>query len=241
MDTRTIIVVPTYDARENLPRFISAVLAAADRAEILVVDDDSPDGTGMQADLIAAAQPRVHVLHRTERTGLGGAYRAGFAWALEAGYDLVVQMDCDLSHPPERLPGLLSAASDGADLVIASRYVAGGGTAGWPAHRRLASRAGCLAARCALRLPFHDVTGGYKVWRADALRAIDIASTVSTGFVFQVETTRRAQRAGLVVRELPFVFRDRTAGKSKMRPQIVIEGARVLLRLRRDSWRPASA
>jgi dolichol-phosphate mannosyltransferase len=233
---RSIIVVPTYDERQALPAFLTAVLAETP-CDVLVVDDASPDGTGMMADMIAAAQPRVHALHRRDQRGLGNAYRAGFAWALRRGYDVVVQMDCDLSHPPAAVDTLLDAISDGADLAIGSRYVAGGGTDGWPRRRRLMSFIGCGAARLGLGLPYSDLTGGFKAWRASALAAIEVAGTQSAGFVFQVETTRRAHHANLVIREVPYVFRERAAGHSKMHPGIAIEGARVLLRLRRDPWR----
>jgi dolichol-phosphate mannosyltransferase len=233
---RSIIVVPTYDEREALPAFLTAVLAETP-CDVLVVDDASPDGTGMMADMIAAAQPRVHVLHRRGDRGLGNAYRAGFAWAIDSGYDVVVQMDCDLSHPAAAVPMLLDAIAGGADLAIGSRYVAGGGTDGWPRRRRAMSFIGCGAARLALGLPYTDLTGGFKAWRASALSAIEVAGTQSAGFVFQVETTRRAHCAGLVVREVPYVFRERAAGHSKMHPGIALEGARVLLRLRSDPWR----
>jgi dolichol-phosphate mannosyltransferase len=236
---RSIIVVPTYDEREALPAFLSAALAAT-TCDVLVVDDQSPDGTGMLADMISAAQPRVHVLHRTGPAGLGKAYRDGFAWAAACGYEAIVQMDCDLSHPVDAVSPLLGSLCDGADLAIGSRYVPGGGTDGWPRRRRLMSFIGCGVARLVLGLPYTDLTGGFKAWRVDALRAIDVASTQSAGFVFQVETTRRAHRAGLRIQEVPYVFRDRTAGRSKMRPQIAFEGARILLELRRDAWEASS-
>jgi dolichol-phosphate mannosyltransferase len=236
---RPIIVVPTYDEREALPAFLEAVLAGT-ACDVLVVDDQSPDGTGMMADMIAAAQPRVHVLHRTGPAGLGKAYRDGFAWAVDAGYDTVVQMDCDLSHPVQAVGPLLAAIGDGADLAIGTRYTAGGGTDGWPRRRRLMSLIGCGAARIVLGLPYRDLTGGFKAWRASTLAGIEIGTTQSAGFVFQVETTRRAHRAGFQIREVPYVFRDRTTGTSKMRAGIALEGARILFRLRRDPWMPAA-
>ena len=172
------------------------------------------------------------------KDGLGNAYRAGFAWALERDYPAVAQLDADLSHPPVILPQMLAALDRGADLVLGSRYAPGGGSDGWPLHRRIVSRIGCALSARALGLPYSDLSGGLKLWRASALTAIDVASTTSQGYVFQVETTQRAHRAGLRVVELPFTFRDRTAGQSKMRASIAFEGVRMVARLRRDGWKP---
>jgi dolichol-phosphate mannosyltransferase len=236
-----IAIVPTYNEAEMLPRFLDAFLAQAPTYDVLVVDDGSPDGTGALADAAALASGRVHVLHRTGKGGLGAAYRAGFAWALARGYERVAQMDCDLSHPPTALPALDAALDEGADVALGSRYVAGGGTEGWPVHRRVLSRVGCIGASAALGLPYADLTGGFKLWTAGALRRIDVATTAANGFVFQVETTQRAHRARLAIVQVPFTFRDRIAGTSKMRPAIALEGIRVILHLREDPWRPAAA
>ena len=233
---RTLIVCPTYNEREMLPIFLERF--AETGYECLIVDDDSPDGTGAFADEFAAAHPWAHVLHRAAKSGLGAAYRDGFAWALEHGYDVIGQMDCDLSHPPEVLPAMAEQVAAGAGLCLGSRYVAGGGTAGWPLSRRVISRAGCLGAQAVMWLPYHDLSGGFKLWSADALRLIDVGSTVSNGYVFQVETTLRAHRAGVRIAQVPFVFRERVTGQSKMSGAIALEGIRVMLRLRLTGWRP---
>jgi dolichol-phosphate mannosyltransferase len=233
-----LAVVPTYNEAATLHRLVEAFEREAPGIELLVVDDASPDGTGALADRVAATRSWLHVLHRPGKDGLGNAYRAGFAWALEHGYLAIAQLDADLSHPPAALPQMLEALGRGADLVLGSRYAPGGGSDGWPLHRRLASRLGCALSARTLGLPYSDLSGGLKVWRASALRSIDVASTRSQGYVFQVETTQRAHRAGLRVVELPFTFRDRTAGKSKMRPSIALEGVRMVARLRRDGWKP---
>jgi dolichol-phosphate mannosyltransferase len=233
-----LAVVPTYNEAPTLHRLVEAFAREAPGIELLVVDDASPDGTGALADRLAATRPWLHVLHRPGKDGLGNAYRAGFAWALDNGYAAIGQLDADLSHPPELLPRMRETLEDGADLVLGSRYAPGGGSEGWPLHRRLASRLGCAASARALGLPYTDLSGGLKLWRASALVAIDVASTRSQGYVFQVETTQRAHRAGLRIVELPFTFRDRTAGQSKMRPAIALEGVRMVARLRRDGWKP---
>ena len=233
-----LAVVPTYNEAPTLHRLVEAFEVDARGIDLLVVDDSSPDGTGALADRLAATRPWMHVLHRTAKDGLGNAYRAGFAWALEHDYAAVAQLDADLSHPPVILPHMLEALERGADLVLGSRYAPGGGSDGWPLHRRVASRIGCALSARALGLPYSDLSGGFNVWRASALTAIDVASTHSQGYVFQVETTQRAHRAGLRIVELPFTFRDRTAGQSKMRGSIAFEGVRMVARLRRDGWKP---
>ena len=237
----TLVVLPTYDEAENIDDVLRQIRRAVPEAWVLVVDDGSPDGTADLADSIGVELGRVEVLRRSSKDGLGAAYRAGFAWALEHGYATIGQMDCDLSHPPAALARLVAAMANGADVVVGSRYTHGGGTEGWPLHRRAMSRVGCVAARLALGLPYSDLSGGFKLWTAAALRAIDVTGTRSGGYVFQVETTQRAHRAGLRVAEVPFVFRDRVAGTSKMAPAIAVEGARMLVGLRRDPWRPATA
>jgi dolichol-phosphate mannosyltransferase len=237
----TAAIVPTYNEAATLHQFVEVFERDAPGMDLLVVDDASPDGTGALAERMAATRPWLHVLHRPGKDGLGNAYRAGFAWALARCYGAIAQLDADLSHPPALLPRMLEASERGADLVLGSRYAPGGGSDGWPLHRRLASRLGCAGASRALGLPYTDLSGGFKLWRASALTAIDVASTRSQGYVFQVETTQRAHRAGLRVVELPFTFRERTAGQSKMRPGIALEGVRMVARLRRDGWRPQRA
>jgi dolichol-phosphate mannosyltransferase len=233
---REIVVVPTYNEREMLPLFLDEF--ARTGGECLIVDDSSPDGTGELADELARDRSWLHVLHRPHKGGLGAAYRAGFAWALEREYELIGQMDCDLSHPPTALAVMRAAVDRGAGLVLGSRYVAGGGTQGWSFARRIISRVGCVTAMRVLGLPYPDLTGGFKLWTADALRAIDASTTVSNGYIFQVESTRRARIAGVRIEEVPFVFVERLHGTSKMSPSIAGEGAAILWRLRRDGWRP---
>ena len=234
----TVAVVPTYNEAATLHTLVEAFERDAPGIDLLVVDDASPDGTGGLADRMAATRPWMHVLRRPGKDGLGNAYRAGFAWALERGYGSIAQLDADLSHPPALIPQMLEALHRGADLVLGSRYAPGGGSDGWPLHRRIASRIGCASSARALGLPYSDLSGGFKLWRAAALAAIDVASTGSQGYVFQVETTQRAHRAGLRIVELPFMFRDRAAGESKMRASIALEGVRMVARLRRDGWSP---
>ena len=234
---RTIVVVPTYDEREALPLFVERFAPAG--MELLIVDDSSPDGTGALADELAASRSWMHVLHRAEKDGLGMAYRAGFAWCLARGYGVIGQMDCDLSHPPEKLDEMRGVLSGrGADLVLASRYLPGGGTDGWGATRLALSRIGCGAARLVLGLPFSDLSGGFKLWRADCLAAIDMEELLSAGYAFQVETTQLAHLAGARIEEVPFVFCERVAGASKMTLRISLEGIGVTLALRRHR-RPA--
>ena len=233
---RTVVVVPTYDERGNLPRFLDRFPHAL--ADCLVVDDSSPDGTGALADELARERPWLHVLHRGEKAGLGAAYRAGFAWALERGYEAVGQMDADLQHPPETLPELLGKLQEGNDLVIASRFAPGGETGDWPRRRRLQSKLAILPARVLLGLPYADVTGGFKLWRASALRAIEVETTRSRGYVFQIETTWRARRAGLRIAEVGFTFGVRAEGESKLTGAVRWEGVRQVFALRREGWKP---
>jgi dolichol-phosphate mannosyltransferase len=219
---RALVCLPTYDERENLEPICRAILAAAPAVDILVVDDNSPDGTGELADRLAAHEPRVKVLHRAGKQGLGKAYLAGFAWALERGYGLVLEMDADFSHDPQRLPAMLAAA-EGADLVLGSRYVAGGGTVNWGLGRRLLSRGGSFYARTILGLRVRDLTGGFKCFRREVLEAIDLPSVSCTGYAFQIELTYRTVRRGFRVAEVPIVFADRRVGQSKMSRRIVLE------------------
>jgi dolichol-phosphate mannosyltransferase len=201
---------------------LAALFAVDPELHVLVIDDGSPDGTGALADEIAAREPRLFVLHRTRKEGLGKAYLAGFAWALERAYDLVVEMDADFSHDPRTLPALLARARD-ADLVLGSRYVPGGGTHGWGPLRRLLSAGGSLYARTILGLPIRDLTGGFKCFRRGVLEAIDLGSVGCSGYAFQIELTHRAHRAGFRVAEVPILFVDRRAGRSKMSGRIVLE------------------
>jgi dolichol-phosphate mannosyltransferase len=228
----TIVVVPTYCEADALPRFVERF--AATGLELLVVDDASPDGTGELADALAADRPWMHVLHRAGKDGLGMAYRAGFAWCLERGYRVIGQMDSDLSHPPEKLAEMLAVLdAREADLVLGNRYMPGGGTAGWSKARRVLSRMGCTGSKLVLGLPFDDLSGGFKLWRASTLAELDFDSMLSTGYAFQVETTQLAYLMGKRIEEVPFVFSERIAGESKMTLAVSLEGIRVTFALRR--------
>ncbi len=226
---KTVVVIPTYDERDNVGPMAEAVLAALPDAALLFVDDNSPDGTGAAIDALAAKDARVACLHRAGKEGLGRAYVAGFAKALEMGADRVVQMDCDFSHDPKDLPRLVA---EDADLVIGSRYVKGGGTPGWPFRRRLISRAGGVFIRTVTGMPLRDPTGGYKCWKAETLRRIDFATVESAGYSFQLEMNHRTWKAGLSIREMPIVFTDRARGYSKITPGIAAESVKIALRLR---------
>jgi dolichol-phosphate mannosyltransferase len=233
------VILPTYNEAENLETIVAAVLAAVPGVHVLVVDDASPDGTGE----IAEALEGVAVLHRPRKSGLGRAYVAGFAHALAAGATTVVEMDADLSHDPADLPRLLEPLAGGADVVLGSRYVPGGGIQDWDALRRGLSRFGCSYARRVLGVPVRDLTGGFKAFRASALEAIDYASVRSQGYAFQVELTYRALQRGLRVEEVPIVFREREHGDSKMSALIALEAAWLVPALRfgrrADSREPA--
>jgi dolichol-phosphate mannosyltransferase len=232
------VVVPTYNEAENLGEIAAAILAALPAATLLVVDDGSPDGTGQLADGLAAADPRVRVLHRAAKAGLGRAYLAGFRVALDGGAERVIQMDADWSHDPAATPALLAPLAAGtADLVIGSRYTTGGQVVDWGIARRFVSRGGSLFARVVLGLPASDLTGGFKAWRAATLAEVDFAGVHAGGYVFQVEMTYRAQRGGARVREVPITFRDRRVGQSKMSRRIIVEALVVVLQLRWDELR----
>lgn len=219
---RTLVVMPTYEEAASLPGTLDRLRAAVPDVDVLVVDDASPDGTGRLADERALHDPAVHVLHRSGKDGLGAAYRAGFAWGLDRGYDVLVEMDADGSHLPEELPDLL-AAVDRADLVIGSRWVAGGSVVNWPWYRRLISRGGTLYARLALGLPVEDATAGFRAFRADTLRTVDVARVAAQGYCFQIDMTRQVHAAGLRVVEVPVTFVERALGRSKMSSAIVRE------------------
>ncbi|MFH0750970.1 MAG: polyprenol monophosphomannose synthase [Chloroflexota bacterium] len=232
------VVLPTYNEAENLPDIAAAVLATLPAAVLLVVDDGSPDGTGDLADGLAAADPRVRVLHRVAKAGLGRAYLAGFRVALDGGAERIIQMDADWSHDPAATPGLLAPLEAGdADLVIGSRYTKGGRVTDWGMARRFVSRGGSLFARVVLGLPANDLTGGFKAWRAVTLAEVDFAGIHAGGYVFQVEMTYRAQRLGARVREVPITFRDRRVGQSKMSRRIIVEALVVVLQLRWEELR----
>jgi dolichol-phosphate mannosyltransferase len=219
---RIVVIIPTFNELSTLPVIVSRVRASVPEADILVADDNSPDGTGRLADELAAADPQVHVMHRLGKEGLGAAYLAGFAWALQAGYDVVVEMDADGSHQPEQLPRLLDALRT-ADLVLGSRWVPGGRTENWPKSRQLISRGGTAYTRLMLGVPIQDATGGYRAFRADTLRRLDLHEVASQGYCFQIDLAWRAVQRGLTVREVPITFVERTAGTSKMSRKIVAE------------------
>ncbi|WP_420120229.1 polyprenol monophosphomannose synthase [Nakamurella sp.] len=219
---RVLVIIPTYDERENLPLILERLFAAVPTAHVLVADDGSPDGTGEVADEWAARDERVNVLHRTEKAGLGAAYIAGFGWGLDHGYDVLVEMDADGSHPPEQLPRLLDALQH-ADLVLGSRYVPGGKVVNWPKHREWLSRGGNLYSRLALGVRIYDITGGYRAYRATVLKALALDEVASTGYCFQVDLAWRTVRAGFRVAEVPITFTERQIGTSKMSGNIVRE------------------
>jgi dolichol-phosphate mannosyltransferase len=235
MTPRILVVTPTYNERDNLPRFVTAVLDVVPEANVLVVDDASPDGTGTVADEIAASAARVAVLHRPGKLGLGTAYVEGFGWARARGYDVVVEMDADLSHDPRYLPEFLRAIEAGADVVVGSRNMPGGGVEGWGLGRHVLSKGGSLYARTILGVHVRDLTTGYKAYTRRALDAIDVESLRSNGYSFQIETTYRALRKGLTVVEVPIVFVDRRAGQSKMSRRIFAEAVVQVWRLRLDA------
>ncbi len=232
-----VVVVPTYNERPNLPTLVEGVLANGRNYHLVIVDDNSPDGTGQLADELAAAHPgRIDVLHRPGKGGLGPAYVAGFTQALRRQPDLVAQMDADLSHDPAALATLVEAASR-YDLVIGSRYVPGGGTHGWPLWRQQLSRTGGRYARVVLGAPINDLTGGFKVWRAPLLQHINHAGLRSDGYAFTIEATWRALQHGATVTEVPIMFTDRIAGASKLSRRIVAEAALLVWKLRWEARR----
>lgn len=217
-----LVIIPTYNERENILRIVSRVRAAVPEAHVLIADDNSPDGTGVIADDLAANDSHIHVLHRMGKEGLGAAYLAGFAWALENGYEVVVEMDADGSHQPEQLPLLLDALRD-ADLVLGSRWVPGGTVVNWPKSREVLSRGGNWYTRRALKMPLRDATGGYRAFRANTLRQLDLHGVGSAGYIFQVDLAYRAVNRGLRVTEVPIEFVEREVGDSKMNQKIVSE------------------
>jgi dolichol-phosphate mannosyltransferase len=231
MTPDALVVLPTYNEVDNLDPIVAAICRTTTRCDILVVDDNSPDGTGALADELARANPRVKVLHRAAKEGLGRAYLAGFDRALSAGYQFIIEMDADFSHDPKYLHPLLEAAQD-ADLVLGSRYIQGGGVENWGLIRKLVSRGGSFYARTILGAPVHDLTGGFKCFRRETLLALDLATVRSGGYSFQIELTYRASSLGFRVVEIPIVFVDRRVGKSKMSRQIFLEAILMVWKLR---------
>ena len=225
---KTVVLIPTYNERENISPIVSRLRAAVPEADVLVLDDNSPDGTGAVADQLAADDGQVAVLHRMSKQGLGAAYLAGFALALERGYDVLVEMDADGSHQPEQLRTLLAALAD-ADVVLGSRWVPGGSVVNWPIHRKALSIGGNMYVRVLLGMPISDATGGFRAYRASALRVVDLHHVASEGYCFQVDLIWRAIRAGLSVIEVPITFVERTIGDSKMSRDIVVESLRHIM------------
>ncbi|MDQ1541498.1 MAG: dolichol-phosphate mannosyltransferase [Actinomycetota bacterium] len=242
---RILVIIPTFQERENLSSIVGRVRASVPTAHVLVADDNSPDGTGKVADELASDDDQVHVLHRAAKEGLGAAYVAGFEWALDEGYDVIVEMDADGSHQPEQLPRLLDALET-ADVVLGSRWVPGGEVSNWPKSREFLSRGGNMYTRIVLGLPLRDATGGYRAYRAKVLRAFDLTTVRSQGYCFQVDLAWRSWQRGYRVVEVPITFVERVLGASKMSRKIVFEalwrvtlwGLRDRLRLGRRGGRP---
>jgi dolichol-phosphate mannosyltransferase len=233
-DDRTLVIIPTYNERKSLPQILPQVLAQGGGFDILVVDDGSPDGTGAEAERWAAENPgRIHVLHRSTKGGLGPAYIAGFRWGLERGYGRLCEMDADLSHPPDRLPAMVEALEAGAHVVVGSRYVGGkANVVNWPITRLFISVFGSWYARKITGLPLEDATGGFNMFRADVLQAVDLSKVESNGYSFQIELKFRAWRAGFTLVEIPIIFTERAEGESKMSRAIVREAIWRVWKLR---------
>jgi dolichol-phosphate mannosyltransferase len=227
---KTLVVVPTYNERENLPPLIQRLLALPVTVEVLVVDDNSPDGTGKLADELAAKHPVVHVLHRSEKNGLGRAYLAGFKWALEQGFEFVFELDGDMSHNPDDIPLFLQAARE-ADLVLGSRYINGIRIINWPLSRLMLSKGAATFVQIVTGMPFTDPTGGYKCFRRRALEWIDLNAITSNGYSFQIEMTHKLWRRGMKIVEVPIIFTDRFQGRSKMSKGIMFEAFFMVWRL----------
>lgn len=219
---KILVVIPTYNEVESLPIALDRLLAAVPQTHVLVADDNSPDGTGTLADTRAASDDRIHVLHRTAKEGLGAAYLAGFAWGLEHGYDVIIEMDADGSHRAVDLPSMLVALTN-ADVVLGSRWTAGGTVVNWPKSREVLSRGGNIYTRVMLGIPIKDATGGFRAYRADGLRKMNLATVESQGYCFQVDLAWRAVQSGLKVVEVPITFVERELGQSKMDQKIVVE------------------
>ena len=228
--SQTLIIVPTYNERENLPRMAQRLLNLPVKVDLLVVDDNSPDGTGQIANELAAQHPEIHVLHRQEKNGLGRAYLAGFKWALEHGYEFVFEMDGDFSHNPDDIPQFLEAAKD-ADLVLGSRYKDGIRIINWPLNRLMLSKGAALYVRVITGMPFTDPTGGFKCFRRRALQALDLDRVHSNGYSFQIELTHKLWRQGMRIVEVPIIFTERLKGHSKMSGHIIREALVMVWRL----------
>lgn len=226
---KTLVVIPTYDERDNVAAMAEALFAVGPSLEILFVDDNSPDGTGDVIEGLIKNDSRIHCLHREKKEGLAKAYLAGFKRAIELGADRIVQMDCDFSHDPKDVPRLVA---EDADLVIGSRYVKGGATPGWPFKRRLISRMGGIFIRTVTGMPLKDPTGGFKCWKVSALKAMEYDTIESAGYSFQLEMNHRAWKTGLKIREIPIIFTDRVKGYSKISAGIAVESIKISLRLR---------
>jgi dolichol-phosphate mannosyltransferase len=237
---KTLIIIPTYNEIDNLPPLLEEIFSYAPEADVLIVDDNSPDGTGKLAEEIHNENSRVEVLHRPGKQGLGTAYIAGFKYAIEHGYDIAFEMDADFSHDPHYLPDFLKAVEN-ADLVIGSRYIAGGGTPNWSILRRLISGGGNIFARIVLGVPVHDCTAGYRCYRRRVLENIDLDTIQSQGYAFQIELAYRVMKHGFKIIETPIIFMDRRVGKSKMSRKIVIEGFTYVLKARFSKQPYASA
>jgi dolichol-phosphate mannosyltransferase len=231
-EPKALVIIPTYNEIDNVEPITRAVLGKTPASvHVLVVDDGSPDGTGKKAEALAVAEPRIHVLHRTQKEGLGPAYIAGFRWGFEHGFDQLIEMDADFSHNPDFLPTLLSLLREN-DFVIGSRYVAGGGTVNWGLLRKIISRGGSLYARIMLGAPIRDFTGGFNGWNRKVLEGIDLATLEAGGYSFQIELKYRAFRKGFRGKEFPILFEDRRVGKSKMSSRIVFEALALVPKLR---------
>lgn len=226
----TLVIVPTYNERENLPTLVERLLKLPVSVDLLIVDDNSPDGTGELADSFSLTHPEIHVLHRSQKQGLGRAYCAGFAWALEKGFDFIFEMDGDLSHNPDDIPAFLKAAQN-ADLVLGSRYCNGIRVINWPLNRLMLSLCAAKYVQMITGMPFSDPTGGFKCFRRQTLQSIDLGSVDSNGYSFQIEMTHKIWRQGLRIAEVPIIFTDRFHGTSKMSPKIVREALRITWRL----------
>ncbi|MCS5734812.1 polyprenol monophosphomannose synthase [Herbiconiux daphne] len=220
---KTVVVIPTYNEIRSISAVTERVLRTVASADVLIVDDNSPDGTGDLADTMAESDPRIHVLHRSEKNGLGAAYAAGFRWALDRDFDYIVEMDADGSHQPEELPRLIALLDGGADMAIGTRWIPGGVIKNWPAYRKLISRAGTAYARILLQSKLHDLTSGYRGFRADSLRLIDFGTVNSQGYCFQIELAWLFERSGGRIGEFPITFVEREEGVSKMSTGIVVE------------------
>jgi dolichol-phosphate mannosyltransferase len=235
--TKTLVVTPTYNEKDNLPQFVAALRRAAPEADLLVVDDNSPDGTGAIADELAKKDPHVKVMHRPGKQGLGTAYVQAFQMGMTEGYDRFFEMDADLSHDVRFLPDFFRALDEGADVVIGSRNIPGGGVEGWGPLRHFISKGGSIYARTILGLDVRDLTSGYKAFSRRALEAVDLKSVHSNGYCFQIEMTYRAILHGMKVKEVPIVFVDRRAGASKMSRKIFLEAVAVVWKLRASAMR----